>query len=208
MRHARRHPRIAHQPGQHCPAPPETTPRRAPSTRSTPATASAGSPCPDNHTRRDQSEKSGSEQQRTTMQPRCYAISIERRSKARPDMPLVVTKVRRTMHRLRSCPCEGPWRDNQSREEPDEELPEMEDGAARSGGARLQLQTQARIQLRAARLPVTRRGDASCLQTADSGPRRLWSSLRMMLGTALDAPAIRPKDRCARRYDGAAARRS
>ena len=50
----------------------------------------------------------------------------------------------------------GPWWDELPSAEPDEDLREMEQALLEAGGARIQLQTQARNSLRAARLPITR----------------------------------------------------
>ena len=50
----------------------------------------------------------------------------------------------------------GPWWDEQPRGEPDEDLRAMEEALLEAGGARIQLQIQARNNLRAARLPITR----------------------------------------------------
>ena len=50
----------------------------------------------------------------------------------------------------------GPWWDEQPTAEPDKELREMEEALLESGGARIQLQIQARNNLRAARLPIIR----------------------------------------------------
>lgn len=50
----------------------------------------------------------------------------------------------------------GPWWDEAPTAEPDEDLDEMEAALLEAGGARIQLQTQARNNLLAARLPVTR----------------------------------------------------
>jgi hypothetical protein len=50
----------------------------------------------------------------------------------------------------------GPWWDEEPTSEPDEDLRAMEEALLEAGGARIQLQTQARNNLLAARLPVTR----------------------------------------------------
>ena len=50
----------------------------------------------------------------------------------------------------------GPWWDEQSTAEPEEDLRDMEQALLEAGGARIQLQIHARNNLRAAGLPVTR----------------------------------------------------